>query len=118
MILYLRAEREAEWSLHLWAVERIIPYFFAAGHVNYARYGVLPDDVLEKFLKGEHVMRHNTGLWNGLWSDTFIETTFMHYGKGPGGIVVGVAGGIVAGGIVGVTLKPSTVKRVFTLPAG
>ena len=58
----------------------------------------LPDDVLEKFLKGEHVMRHNPGLWNGIWSAMFIETTFMRYGKGPGGIV-------------GVMLKASTVKR-------
>ena len=85
-------------------MEQMIPYFFAAGHVNYARYGLyylrsmhrLPDEVLKKFLKGDHVMRHNLGLWNGLWSDMFIETTFMRYGKGPGGIV-------------GVT--PSTVKR-------
>ena len=58
----------------------------------------LPDEVLKKFLKGDHVMCHNPGLWNGLWSDMFIEATFMRYGKGPGGIV-------------GVTLKPSTVKR-------
>ena len=41
MMMYLRAEREAEWSLYLWAVEQMIPYFFAAGHVNYARYGLL-----------------------------------------------------------------------------
>ena len=57
-----------------------------------------PENVLKRFINGEHVMRHNRGVWNGIWSDMFIETTFMRYGKGPGGLV-------------GVTLKPSTIKR-------
>ena len=43
-------------------------------------------------------MRHQQGHWNGVWSDMYIEATFMHYGKGPGGIV-------------GVTLKPGVVKK-------
>ena len=106
MIIYVRVEREAEWSLRLWAMQQMIPYFFAAGHVNYARYGLyylrsmerLPENVLKRFLNGEHVMRHNPGVWNGIWSDMFIETTFMRYGEGPVGLV-------------GVTLKPSTIKR-------
>lgn len=33
-----------------------------------------------------------------LWSDMFIESTFMRYGHSPGGII-------------GITLKPSTLKR-------
>ena len=106
MIIYVRVEREAEWSLHLWAMQQMIPYFFAAGHVNYARYGLYylrsmerpPENVLKRFLNGEHVMRHNPGVWNGIWSDMFIETTSMRYGKGHGGLV-------------GVTLNPSTIKR-------
>ena len=67
MMLFVRAEREADWILHLWAVSRMLPYFFAAGHVYYAWYGLyylksmrcLPSEVEEKFFKGEHVMRHN-----------------------------------------------------------
>ena len=63
-----------------------MPYFFAAGHIDYARYGLdylrsmecLPSEVLARFLKGENVMHHQTGLRNGMWSDMFIETTFMH----------------------------------------
>ena len=84
----------------------MLPYFFAAGHHHYARYGLhylrsmekLHGDVLERFLKGEHVMRHKKGLWNGIWSDMYIESTFMRYGHGPNGIV-------------GNTLKPSTLKK-------
>ncbi|KAL8618129.1 hypothetical protein ACOMHN_034356 [Nucella lapillus] len=32
-------------------------------------------------------MHHQDGLWNGLWSDQFIETTYMRYGHGPSGII-------------------------------
>ena len=102
---FVRAEREADWLLHLQACKLMLPYFFAAGHVHYARYGLcylrameaLPEEVLDRFMKGEHVMRHQRGLWNGLWSDMFIETTFMRYGHAPNGII-------------GITLKPDTLK--------
>ena len=73
--------------------------------MNYARYDLyyprsmesLGQEELSKFMKGEHVMHHVPGLWNGIWSDMFIETTFMRYGHGPGGII-------------GITLKPETLK--------
>ena len=26
-------------------------------------------------------MRHQDGIWNGIWSDMMIETTYMRYGK-------------------------------------
>ena len=37
MMMFVRSEREADWPLHLWAVQKMIPYFFASGHFNYAR---------------------------------------------------------------------------------
>jgi len=40
IMMYVRAEREADWPLHLAAVALMLPYFFAAGHVDYARYGL------------------------------------------------------------------------------
>lgn len=84
----------------------MMPYFFAAGHFNYARYGLyylpsmerLPPELLTKFMKSQHVMRHSPGLWNGMWSDMYIETTFMRYGHGPGALV-------------GITLNPSATRR-------
>ena len=48
-------------------------------------------------MQGDHVMRHIARLWNGVWSDMFIESTFMQYGHG-------------RTGIVGITLKPETLK--------
>ena len=32
-------------------------------------------------------MHHTDGLWNGIWSDLFIESTYMRYGYGPSGII-------------------------------
>ena len=95
MMLYVRAERSGDWPLHLQAVKLMMPYFFASRHINYARYGLyylrnmeaLPENVLQHFMKGAHVMRHISGLWNGLWSDMFIETTFMRYGHGKASII-------------------------------
>ena len=58
----------------------------------------LPKEVLDEFLRGQHVMRHKPGIWNGLWSDMYIESTFMRYGHGPGGVI-------------GITLQPSTLNR-------
>ena len=43
----------------------------------------------------EHVLRHKKGVWNGIWTDQFIESIYMRYGHGPGGFN-------------GFTLKPKT----------
>ena len=41
-------------------------------------------------------MRHRPGVWNGIWSDMYIETTFTRYGKS-------------RGGIVGLTMRPEAI---------
>ena len=73
----------------------MLPHYFAAGHVNYARYCLyylrtmeaMPKLCQEQFLKGELVMRHVSWFWNGIWSDMFIKTMFMHNGHGKGGTI-------------------------------
>ena len=95
MMAYVMAEREVDWLLHLATFKKMLPYYFAAGHVNYARYGLyylrsmekLPPHVERLFLKGQHVTRHIQGIWSGLWSDQFIESTFMRYDHSVGGII-------------------------------
>ena len=102
---YIRAEREADWCLHLACVREMMPLFFAASHCNYARYGLyyirtmaaMPEDVRQHFVNGEHTMHHNPWLFNGIWSDMAIETTSMRYGHGQSGII-------------GITLRPETLK--------
>lgn len=83
IMMYVRAERESDWPLHIAAVEQMLPYMFASGHVNYACYGLyylrnmqaMPPDVLKHFMKGELTMHHIPGIYNGIWSDMFIEST-------------------------------------------
>ncbi|KAJ8894665.1 hypothetical protein PR048_007329 [Dryococelus australis] len=85
---FVRAEREREWMLHLESLREMVPYFFSAGHVHYARYATyyhrpmlaLPAEVRQYFMEGQQVMRNNPYVWNGIWSDMYIETTFMRYG--------------------------------------
>ena len=92
---YVRAESEADWPLHLASVHEMMPLFFAASQLNYARYGryylremeAMPEVVRQHFVNGEHTMHHNAGLFNGIWSDMAIETTFMRYGHGQSGIM-------------------------------
>ena len=47
----------------------------------------LDGDVLNRFLKGQHVQHHQDGIWNWLWLDMMIESTFMRFGYRRGGII-------------------------------
>ena len=80
--LFLRAEREGDWLLHVYSLKRMVPYFFAAGHWNYARYiswhivemeSSLPEEMLAAFLRGEHVCRHHSEFWNAVFLVQFGE---------------------------------------------
>ena len=90
MMMYIRAEREGEFGLHLYCCQKMIPYFSAAGHWNYARDSIvymrsmekMPIDLLNRFMNGEHVIRLRDGSFNGIWSGMTIETTYMKVGKG------------------------------------
>ena len=85
MMIYIQTEREVDFCLHRYACMKMIPYFFAAGHRNYARDSIvdmrtmeeLPDCFINKFLNGEHVVHLKEGLFNSIWSDMAIETNYM-----------------------------------------
>ena len=110
ILKYIRTEREADWALHLDTVKEVIPLFFAAGHTHYARYALyylrpmecLPTEVCKHFMAREHTMHQTSGLFNGIWTDMAIETTFMRYGHG-------------RRGIAGITLKQETLKHGHTV---
>ena len=71
---FIQAERDGEHLLHLSAGREMMQYFFAAGHHHYARWGTqyinqlenLFGEVKEKFMRGEHTVRHKIGLWNSI----------------------------------------------------
>ena len=58
--MYVRAEREGDWLLHLYCLQNMVPFFFAAGHWNYTCYihwhlqemmSSLPEELREAFLR-------------------------------------------------------------------
>ena len=71
----------------------MLPYFFAAGHHNYARYlswyvrqmEHLPQCAKEDLLAGAHVCRHSDG-GTALPADQFGEQTYIKREKGAGGM--------------------------------
>ena len=94
VLRFIRAEREGEWLLHLATVREMIPYFFAAGHEHYARHATSyllemealpPGGPKDRFMNGEFTTRLTEALWNNIFSDMMIETTYMRIGKAPGG---------------------------------
>ena len=70
ILKYVRAEREADRPLHVLAGKETLVMFFAAGHHNYARYGLyyarsigaMPAKLQDQFLKGQHTMHHKPGI--------------------------------------------------------
>lgn len=102
---FVRAEREGNWLFQQLCLERMIPYFFAAGHFHYARYiswhvlemrHLLPETAKVDLLAGAHVCRHSEGCWNSVSSDQFGEQTAIKTGKG---------------GLKGMTLSPELVME-------
>lgn len=95
MMMFCRASHEGDWPLHIKIAEAMVPYMFAAHKYNYARYGLyfvrsmtwLDPEVLDRFCRGEQSLHHIAGIYNGQWSDMFIETNWMRKGHGPGGII-------------------------------
>lgn len=55
MMIYIRAEREGKITLHHYAVNQMLPLFFAAGHVHYARCGLY---YIRSMDYGKHVKRN------------------------------------------------------------
>jgi len=85
-----RAERDCDKPLQLHYYQQMLPYFFAAGHWQYARYitwhvikmqHMLPDDAKMDLLADAHVCRHRPGTWNSMSAHQFGEQTYTKKGK-------------------------------------
>ena len=97
---FIRAERTANWELHLKALTRMLPYLAASGHnlnVKCARLYLqsMTDlrtdhpDVYRDFLSGLHVTRRSDQFWAGLSIDLVIEQVLMGSLKTSGGLTRG-----------------------------
>lgn len=96
MLLFIRAEREKNWDLHVDCIARMLPFFFCCDKPNYARYGTLyvsemmcslSPTILEEFRAGNFVVNFTCGAFNGLWSDMGVEMSVIKDNKGSGGVV-------------------------------
>lgn len=93
MTAFVRGVHEQDFPLQLAAVKSMLPYFAAAGCHNYLRYGSfyihhmesLPAEYLKK-LKNDCGLRLIPGINNSIFTDQFIESTYMRLGHGPGGV--------------------------------
>lgn len=97
---FIRSERTGNWKLHLSTVKKMIPYFAAAGHYNYAKAAHIylqqmeqlqknHPTVFEHFMKGHHVVRRSDRFWAGLSCDLTVEQTLMRAAKSRGGFTRG-----------------------------
>ena len=80
-----RAEREGDILLKQLTIERMMKYFFLAGHVQYARYltqYLLEVDALSDEDKVDLACRHHDGYWNAVSAEQFVEQTAIKIGKG------------------------------------
>ena len=100
--IFIRAERMADYSLHLsCTVSRMLDLFAAAGHHNYAKAARLyvelmlkneqgsaeQQAIIESFRSsGSHVVRYSSHEWSGIWTDLCIEQTLMRESKSDGGL--------------------------------
>ena len=90
-LMFLRAERNGDFLLEQHCLKEMLPYYFAAGHQNYARYlswyvrqmENLPQCAKEDLLAGAHVCRHSDG-GTAVPADQFGEQTYIKRGKGSG----------------------------------
>ncbi len=88
---FLRAEREGDWLFQQLCLERMLAYFFSAGHIHYARYiswhlvemrHLMPAAAKADLIAGAHVCRHSEGCWNSVSGDQFGEQTAIRTGEG------------------------------------
>ena len=97
---FIKAERTANWELHLQAVSEMLPYLAASGHNLYVKcarlylqsMSNLRDDhpaVYRDFVSGLHVVRRSDRLWPGLSTDLVIEQVLMRSLETSGGLTRG-----------------------------
>ena len=96
VLIYIRAEREGDWLLHIESLVAMLPYFFACNRQNYARWASiylidmlshLPDEVREAFKAGQFTVKRSAGKYNGIWSDMGVESTVIRDSKSRSGII-------------------------------
>ena len=93
LLLFVRAQREGMWDLHLYAFQKMLPFFHCYDHTNYARWDAvylaqmkqLPVEVQTEFDKGNWVVKGSPQRFNQVDPDQGQEW-LSGTGKRGGGI--------------------------------
>ena len=97
---FIKAERTGNWSLHLSALQEMLPYLAASGHNLYTKSAYvyikkmcdLEKDhptVYKHSHIGHHMIRRSDRYWSGLSTDLIIEQVLMRSIKSRGGLTRG-----------------------------
>ena len=105
LLLFIRAQRDADCHLCLEAFKQMLPYFYLYDHTNYAKWGIvylaemnqLPQEVEDEFRAGNFVVKASQLSFNQFDHDhaqEWLNGTCKN-----------------SGGIIGITKTPSTLDR-------
>lgn len=105
LLLFVRAQRDGLWELHVYSFRRMLPYFYRYDHTNYARWGSiylaqmnqLPPEVETEFQQGNFVVKRSNHRFCQVDPDHSQEWLNSTGKKG--------------GGIVGITKTTSALCR-------
>ena len=84
LVHFIKAERTADWDLHLTTVAAMLPHFFAMGRQNYARWlpiyladmnslAAAHPRVYEEFMSGGHAVSRSSHPFAQVWTDMALE---------------------------------------------
>ena len=94
----VHADRDGDWTLHLHAIQALLPIFAAFDSTNYLRWcslyledmHKLPDtapDVYRAFMAGKFVVKRTHGKFNAVGADMALEQTINRSQKSASGII-------------------------------
>ena len=95
---YVKSFRIGDWELQLSSMERMLNWFHAYDHINYARHFTYcfaslqnlaenHPSIYHEFQQGNFTVKRSDGNFNMLPPDQVIEQTINKEQKGPGGII-------------------------------
>ena len=99
LLRLLRADRQADFIMHIQAVIETVPYFFLAGRINYARYTPVYIAEMKRLQEKEPLMyrhmmeggfvvrRSASRVFNCVPTDQALEQTINREAKSQGGVI-------------------------------
>lgn len=98
LLRFIKAEREANWELHLQSTAEMLPHFFSMDRTNYSRWfpvhladmlqlGKTAPEVHREFLEGNHAVSRSQQPFSQIWTDMALEQSVNRDSKTKGGIV-------------------------------